>query len=51
MKIDVIYEQDVLCEFVYSPLFEMFCALHVLSNPEHHIHRKKWVEKVNKQMN
>jgi len=51
MKIDVIYEQDVLCEFVYSPLFEMFCALHVLSNPEHHIHRQKWVEKVNKQMN
>jgi len=51
MKIDVIYEQDVLCEFVYSPLFEMFCALHVLSNPEHHIHRKKWAEKVNKQMN
>lgn len=44
MKIDVIYEQGILCEFVYSPFYEMLCALHVLTNPEHHLHRKKWSE-------
>lgn len=51
MKIDVIYEKGILCEFVYSPLFEMLCALHVLTKPEHHLHRKKWVEKTCKNIN
>ncbi|MBL4931867.1 ArsR/SmtB family transcription factor [Clostridium paridis] len=46
MKIDVIYEKGTLCEFKYSPLYEMFCAMHVLSSPEHHLHRKQWVQKV-----
>lgn len=46
MKIDVIYQNGVICEFVYSPLYEMFCALHILNKPEHHLHRNKWIEKV-----
>lgn len=46
MKIDVIYEQGILCEFVYSPFFEMLCALHILTKPEHHLHRKRWGEKI-----
>ncbi|WP_238881699.1 helix-turn-helix transcriptional regulator [Clostridium sp. YIM B02551] len=46
MKIDVIYEKGILCKFKYSPLYEMFCAMHVLSSPDHHLHRKQWVQKV-----
>ncbi len=46
MRVDAIYEKGIVVEFVYSPLFEMFCALHVLSNSQHHIHREKWVEKI-----
>ena len=30
MVVDAIYENEIVVEFVYSPLFEMFCALHVL---------------------
>lgn len=47
MVVDAIYENEIVVEFVYSPLFEMFCALHVLSNSQHHTHREKWVEKIN----
>ncbi|MGG7057192.1 metalloregulator ArsR/SmtB family transcription factor [Clostridium tertium] len=50
MRVDAIYEKGIVVEFVYSPLFEMFCALHVLSNSQHHIHREKWVEKINNLM-
>lgn len=46
MKIDVIYEKSTICEFVYSPLNEMFCALHILIKPDHHFHRNKWIQKV-----
>jgi DNA-binding transcriptional ArsR family regulator len=46
MKIDVIYEKGIICEFVYWPLNEMFCALHILMKPEHHLHRNKWIKKV-----
>ena len=47
MRVDAIYEKGIVVEFVYSALFEMFCALHVLSNNQHHIHREQWVEKIN----
>lgn len=46
MKIAVIYEKGVKGEFVYSPLNEMFCAMHILIKPEHHLHRNKWIQKV-----
>lgn len=46
MKIDVIYEKGIICEFVYWPLNEMFCALHILMKPEHHLHRDKWIKKI-----
>lgn len=47
MDIDSIYENKIICEFVYSPLREMQCALHVLYNSDHHLHREIWVNKVN----
>lgn len=50
MDIDLIYENKILCEFVYSPLREMQCALHVLCDSSHHLHRKKWVDKVNEKI-
>lgn len=46
MKIDELHEHGIIFEFVYSPLYEMFCALHVLTNAEHHLHRKPWAEKI-----
>lgn len=51
MKIDVIYEKGILCEFLYSPLNEMFCALHVLNRPHHHLHRVEWAEDILRSMN
>ncbi|SHK29266.1 DNA-binding transcriptional regulator, ArsR family [Hathewaya proteolytica DSM 3090] len=50
MNIDTIYEKKILCEFVYSPLKEMLCALHVLYKSDHHLHRKTWIDTVNEHM-
>ncbi|MTI57827.1 metalloregulator ArsR/SmtB family transcription factor [Geosporobacter ferrireducens] len=35
-------------EFVYSPLFEMLCSIHVLIKPEHHLERLMWAEEMKK---
>ncbi|MBB6217478.1 DNA-binding transcriptional ArsR family regulator [Anaerosolibacter carboniphilus] len=31
-------------EFVYSPLFEMLCSIHVLIKPDHHLERLIWAQ-------
>lgn len=48
MKIEFEAYNEVKIEFTYSPLFEMFCSLHVLFNYEHHKQRIDWAEKMNK---
>jgi DNA-binding transcriptional ArsR family regulator len=35
-------------EFVYSPLFEMLCSIHVLIKPEHHLERLIWAQEMRK---
>lgn len=50
MIIDTIYENKTLIRFIYSPLREMLCALHVLCNDKHHLHRKQWAEKIDKKI-
>lgn len=39
-------EKNVRVEFVYSPLFEMLAAMHVICEPAHHIYRTGWYERV-----
>lgn len=46
MNIDTIYDGKILVKFIYSPLNEMLCALHVLCNSKHHLHRKEWADSV-----
>jgi DNA-binding transcriptional ArsR family regulator len=46
MKIYENMEGNLKIEFIYSPLFEMLCSLHVLTNPEHHMERVKWARKL-----
>lgn len=46
MKIEREDYKGVKVEFSYSPLFEMFCSLHVLFNHEHHKQRIDWAEKM-----
>ncbi len=36
--------------FTYSPLFELFCSLHVLFNPEHHKMRHQWALEMKQEM-
>lgn len=42
MKVSSIDEKAWKIEFIYSPLFEMLCSIHVLINPEHHLERIIW---------
>lgn len=44
MVLDTFYEENIEIVFSYLPIWEMFFSMHVLSNPEHHISRKKWSE-------
>ena len=37
-------------EIFFSPLFEMFAAMHVICNPEHHNGRISWWERVKRQV-
>lgn len=37
-------------EFIYSPLFEMLCSLHVLLKPDHHLERLGWAAEMKKSM-
>lgn len=46
MKVHTVYENSWKVEFIYSPLFEMLCSLHVLVNPEHHLERIKWAQEM-----
>ena len=39
-------ENNIRVEFVYSPLFEMLAAMHVICGPDHHIYRTGWYERV-----
>lgn len=32
--------------FSYSPAWEMFFSMHVLANPNHHVGRQKWAERI-----
>ena len=42
MITDIIEESGVEVIFSYSPAWEMFFSMHVLSGPDHHISRRKW---------
>lgn len=46
MNIGICYDQNIRGEFCYSPLFEMLASLHVISKPEHHLERTRWMERV-----
>lgn len=37
-------------QFIYSPMFEMLCSLHVLSKPEHHLERLQWARDMESKM-
>ncbi|SDB24715.1 DNA-binding transcriptional regulator, ArsR family [Pseudobutyrivibrio sp. YE44] len=37
-------------ELFFSPLFEMFAAMHVICNPEHHTARLHWWERIQNQV-
>ncbi|MFZ5353691.1 MAG: metalloregulator ArsR/SmtB family transcription factor [Bacillota bacterium] len=41
-------EKEWNIEFIYSPLFELLCSLHVLIKPEHHLERLEWAEEMRK---
>lgn len=44
MILDTFCEEDTEVVFSYLPVWEMFFSMHVLSEPEHHISRKNWIE-------
>lgn len=44
MILDIFDENGIEIIVSYLPVWEMFFSMHVLSNPEHHITRKKWTE-------
>ncbi len=50
MNIGFCYENDVNVEFTFSPLSEMLASMHVLSKPEHHLDRVKWVRTTTEEM-
>ena len=44
MILDMFCEEDTKIVVSYLPVWEFFFSMHVLSNPEHHVSRKKWVQ-------
>lgn len=46
MKVFTGREGEWNIEFIYSPMFEMLCSLHVLLEPAHHLERLEWAEKM-----
>lgn len=42
MILDIFYEETAEIVVSYHPVWELFFSMHVLSNPEHHLSRKKW---------
>lgn len=50
MNVGFCYENDIKVEFTFSPLSEMLSSMHVLSKPEHHLDRMKWVRSTTEEM-
>lgn len=50
MNVGFCYEDDIKVEFTFSPLSEMLASMHVLSKPEHHLDRMKWVRSTSEEM-
>jgi DNA-binding transcriptional ArsR family regulator len=50
MKVCTINENNWKIEFTYSPLFEMLCSMHVLTNSKHHLDRIAWAEEMKSSM-
>ncbi len=50
MNIGICYDHDTKGEFCYSPLFEMLASMHVITKPDHHLDRAKWIEKVREEL-
>lgn len=46
MKVCLLNENKWNIHFVYSPLFELLCSVHVLANPVHHLERITWAEEM-----
>lgn len=46
MNIGSLYEGNLKGEFVFSPYIEMLASMHVISKPEHHLDRMKWMESI-----
>ena len=44
MILDMFFEDDTKVVVSYLPVWEFFFSMHVLSNPEHHVSRQKWVQ-------
>ena len=44
MILDMCSEEDIKVVVSYLPVWEFFFSMHVLSNPEHHVSRQKWVQ-------
>lgn len=50
MNVGFSYEDGIKVEFTFYPLSEMLASMHVLSNPEHHLDRMKWVGSTSEKM-
>ncbi|NYB75959.1 winged helix-turn-helix transcriptional regulator [Sedimentibacter hydroxybenzoicus DSM 7310] len=46
MNVGFLCENELKAEFVFSPIFEMLASMHVISVPEHHLDRRKWMEEL-----
>lgn len=46
-----IYKDEAVCgEFFFSPLYEMLASMHVIVKPDHHLDRRKWIERVTEEI-
>ena len=41
--------EGVKVSFVYMPSWEMFMSMHVLAVPEHHLERRRWYQRIEKE--
>lgn len=49
MNVGLCYEGNIKGEFIFSPLFEMLASMHVITRPEHHLDRMKWMDNIVKE--
>lgn len=49
-RVDDSYTYTLSGEIFFSPLFEMFAAMHVICNPMHHTARLRWWERMQEQL-